>query len=95
MDYRTGLMSRFFRYSLAQTFLLVALAAFAIAMATDFWRHHFHVTSNHPALTVSPDGNSLAMKSSRSIQNRIRPDVSRSHPINVSSRQADVLNYNP
>jgi len=71
-------VSRFFRFSLAQALLLLALVAFVFAVATDIWRHHFHVTSNHPSLEVSPDGSLLAMNVSH------RPLFHGVHPVMVS-----------
>lgn len=69
-------MSRFFRLSLAQSLLLVALAAFAFAVGAEVWRKYGSgVTSNHPVLAIAPDGKTLAMNCS------FRPLFQHRHPI--------------
>lgn len=76
-------MGRLLRLSLAQSLLLVALAALAallLMFATDYWRKRgTGVTSSEPALAVSPDGQTLAMNISH------RPLFQRRHPVLLKS----------
>lgn len=77
-------VSKFFRLSMTQVLLVIALVAIITALGADIWRKQgTGVTTNHPVLALSPDGGTLAMNSS------FRPLFQRRHPIIL--KQTDHL----
>ena len=68
-------MLRIPRFSLAQTLLLVALAAFLTTLGVDIYRNRSFITANAPVLRLAPDGKTLAMNCS------FRPLFHRRHPV--------------